>query len=83
MTQVGRFRGNAFVQPKKKGLCGPSALCALTEGGYLSPNRVELSLGCVGLLFMKDKEVRPQCSVFEQSRKLLQHCGPNLSEAIG
>ena len=69
MTQVGRFGGNAFVHCKKKGLCGPSVLPGPDEGGHLSPNREELSPGCVGLLFMKDKEAGPQCSLFGRRRK--------------
>lgn len=40
----------------------------------------ELRPSCVGLLFMNDKETRPQFSLFEQSRKLLQQSRQNLSE---
>lgn len=83
MTQVGRFRASTFVRCKKKALCAPSVLPGPSEGDHLSPNRGELIPVCVVLLFMKDKESRPQRSLFEQSRKLLQHCAPNLSEPIG
>lgn len=83
MTQVGRFRASTFVRCKKKALCAPSVLSGPSEGDHLSPNRGELIPVCVVLLFMKDKESRPQRSLFEQSRKLLQHCAPNLSEPIG
>lgn len=83
MTQVGRFRASTFVRCKKKALCAPSVLPGPSEGDHLSSNRGELIPVCVVLLFMKDKESRPQRSLFEQSRKLLQHCAPNLSEPIG
>lgn len=39
----------------------------------------ELRPGCVGVLFMKDKETRPQFSLLEQSRNLLQQSTSNLS----
>lgn len=52
MTQVGRFRGSAFVYSKKKGLCGPSVLPGVSEERHLSPNWEELILCCVASFFI-------------------------------
>lgn len=55
--------------PKKK-----EAICCHTEG--------EFSSGCVWrVLFMKDKETRPQC--LSGAENCCSFCGANLSEPIG
>lgn len=83
MTRAGEFGGNAFVHCEKKGLCGPSVLPGPNEGGHLYLNRGEFIPGCAGLLFIKDKEAGPQCSLFGQSRTRLLLCRSDLSEPIG
>lgn len=81
MTQLGWSGRSSFVHSKKKGLCGPSVLCGPSEEGHLSPNIGELSRGWFSLLFIQDEEARPQCSLFEQSRKMLQN-GPVRSNCV-
>lgn len=76
------FGGSAFVYCEKKGLCGPSVLPRLGEGGHLSLNRGELIPGCVGLLFMRDKGKTSALSVWTGQENAGQTCQNQLGKLI-